>query len=410
MGHNTSEIKGVDPHSEFAAINDIKEELASNALPFVDSKPMMTSNDKRSIENTTLQNDLLKFPVKIIEIGKETKKVASCTLEQALSPDDSIEETKTLADSTMSGVVIAESILSVDENSIYSDEGENYFDALEQIGQNVVAPAKAKTDHSESIKTESETLKPKEVVQCHSNKFEYQSNKLDMVTEKVEGQSQSMLWYMVRAYASMQGDTHEAMDLAAAIKELSKGYVIGPYSEEIDSDKNSMIPPSCKNSLQEVNSLQSYNKTASAMIVRDVAIVGHDVFQDSDGKHVKYIIKSRLIAQNPNSIVGGDNCWLTDASEFGNDASILRNGRLCPVDVASGGRIEKSYTVHRRYNDFKKLHQSLLHRYPRSSIPVLPSSTLRRHFSTNHIERRERDLEKYLLKLIDFQPLHRFVL
>ncbi|CAL1526462.1 unnamed protein product [Lymnaea stagnalis] len=61
---------------------------------------------------------------------------------------------------------------------------------------------------------------------------------------------------------------------------------------------------------------------------------------------------------------------------------------------------EDVWDVYRRYSDFHDLHMILTEKFPEISIPVLPSKTVLKNMSQNFLEKRRKDLDKYLKVLM----------
>ncbi|XP_059170227.1 sorting nexin-13-like isoform X2 [Physella acuta] len=61
---------------------------------------------------------------------------------------------------------------------------------------------------------------------------------------------------------------------------------------------------------------------------------------------------------------------------------------------------EDVWDVYRRYSDFHDLHMILIEKFPELTIPNLPSKTVLKNMSQSFLEKRKKDLDKYLKNLM----------
>eukprot|EP00742_Colponemidia_sp_Colp-10_P001962 GILJ01002095.1.p1 GENE.GILJ01002095.1~~GILJ01002095.1.p1 ORF type:complete len:258 (+),score=47.10 GILJ01002095.1:48-776(+) len=68
-------------------------------------------------------------------------------------------------------------------------------------------------------------------------------------------------------------------------------------------------------------------------------------------------------------------------------------------------KLLQHWTVHRRYNQFVKLHEKLKKRFPRVTLPELPPKKVVRSMDPNYLENKKKLLEVYLQTLVALQDV-----
>jgi len=159
------------------------------------------------------------------------------------------------------------------------------------------------------------------------------------------------------------------------------------------------------------------SSNANLTRVESAGVVGHYISKQSSDMHVRFVIRVHLrkIAR-----IGGsdhDNIGIADASSWNssdNDASILQESNVpsSPQSLSTPTSRSAIFTIHRRFNDFKKFRAALVVAAADAAlepdlIPALPKTGWLRSFAEDYITRKRIALDDFLqdVMTLDFADI-----
>ncbi|GBG32067.1 Differentially expressed in FDCP 8-like [Hondaea fermentalgiana] len=143
---------------------------------------------------------------------------------------------------------------------------------------------------------------------------------------------------------------------------------------------------------------------ANVTRVESASVVGQYISKRASDMHVRYIIRVQL-----RKIARAGNDDLEEWISSENDASILQERTEVDTEEASSHVAARTatYTVHRRFRDFKQLRAALFNAAAASSdqdskdtFPTLPKTAWTRSFSEDYIARKRIGLDDFLQEIL----------